>query len=127
MEITERNLTLDKFTEEQFVPFSEHPFWVVPLQESDFTERGINHCVVLDIGGRLVGPECQELVEHIKRLIEKGERIIVINLKAVISVDEWGVGSLVSCYVSIKNSGGAWLLANPSRKFQNRIKIMGIL
>ena len=126
MQITERDITMDAFIEEEFVPFTEPPFGAT-LQKRDFIKRGMKHCVVLDISGRLVDPKCKELFMHVKRLIEKGEQMIVLNIEAVNTVDRSGVGSLVSCYVSIINSGGALLLANPTRKFQDYFKCMRFL
>jgi anti-anti-sigma regulatory factor len=116
MHIVERSITLDEFREERLEPFEAHPFggairhWVL-------MEGQMSRIVVLDLVGALAGSESHELRVHTKRLIERGERTIVINLKLVTKADQIGLAELISCYISIIQSGGAMLLANPPRKF----------
>ena len=112
MHIVERVITLDEFRAERFEPFAGPPFGASVLMKNQ-----MSHYVVLDLVGALMGSESHELVVRAKRLIENGERTIVINLKSVTTVDEWGLGELIGCYMNIVGSGGAILLANPPSQF----------
>jgi anti-anti-sigma factor len=116
MNIVERNITMDEFRKEQFESFAAPPFGAA-LHDGVFMEMHVNRVVVLDLVGALAGSESRKLRVHINRVIERGERTIVINLKSVTKVDPTGLGELISCYVSIIHSGGAMLLANPPRQF----------
>lgn len=110
MHIIERRLILDEFNAERFEPFERHPFLAGELMR-----KQMSHYIVLDIVGALAGSQSNDLVLHTERLIARRERAIVINLKSVTKVDDWGLGTLVRCYINIAGSGGDVLLANPSK------------
>ncbi len=67
--------------------------------------------VVADCSGRIVfGEETAELRDRIRALISKGSRI-VLNLADVTYIDSGGLGTLVSLFITARNSGGAVKLA----------------
>jgi anti-sigma B factor antagonist len=73
--------------------------------------------VVVDLSGRLtVGAEVATFRERMQKLIDTGQRSIILNLKGVDYIDSTGLGALVMNYTSLQKAGGKVKLLNLSRR-----------
>lgn len=92
------------------------PLTIAEEQREDVT--------ILKVSGRLVlGDESNELRSTIKRLVDSGEKKIIVDLGDVPYIDSAGLGTLVSAYASVNNSGGSIKLANLSKKIHDTLNI----
>jgi anti-sigma B factor antagonist len=87
-------------------------------------EEQRNDVTILKLSGRLVlGDESNELRSTIKRLVDAGEKKIVVDLGEVPYMDSAGLGTLVSAFASVSNAGGTMKLANLSKKIHDILNI----
>ena len=64
----------------------------------NISERRIGSVVILDLQGKiLLGDGDIQLKEYIARLIEQGERRILLNMAGVPYMDSSGLGEVVRC------------------------------
>lgn len=92
------------------------------------TERRIGPITVLDLDGRLVYGEGDQLFkEHINGLVRQGRKHILLNMKDVTYLDSAGVGVLVWKFVTIRKQGGTIKLANLSPRSHNVMHISKLL
>jgi anti-sigma B factor antagonist len=83
-----------------------------------------NGVTVLTLSGRLVlGDESNDLRTTIKRLVDAGDKKIVVDLGDVPYMDSAGLGTLVSAFASVSNAGGSMKLANISKKIHDILYI----
>jgi anti-sigma B factor antagonist len=79
---------------------------------------------ILKLSGRLVlGDESNELRSTIKRLLDSGDKKIIVDLGDVPYIDSAGLGTLVSAFASVSNAGGTMKLANISKKIHDTLNI----
>jgi len=72
---------------------------------------------ILDLDGRLtVGDEVATFRERMQKLIESGQKNIILNMNKVDYVDSTGLGALVMCYTTLQRAGGNVRLLNLSRR-----------
>jgi anti-anti-sigma factor len=91
-------------------------------------ERTVDSVVVLDLAGRLVlGDGDQLLKETVQNLVASGRRHVVLNLADVSYVDSSGLGSLVAVFLSARKQGGALKLLNPSKRLHDLLAIAKLL
>jgi anti-sigma B factor antagonist len=86
--------------------------------------RNAGHVTVLDVEGRIVlGDEIHMLREAVHRLIAEGKKKIILNLAEVDYIDSSGVGELVGCFTTVRNSGGELKLLNLTQKVQDVLHV----
>lgn len=79
---------------------------------------------VVLIDGALGAGDSENLYErHVGRLIEAGERHLVLDLSRVARIDSIGVGGLVQMLVRIRKRGGSLKLAAPTPFVRNVLTI----
>ena len=77
----------------------------------------MNGAVVVDVEGKLVGgPESGDFHGLIKRLLEDGEKRIVINLQETPWANSQGIGLLIGALTSVTNAGGKLALAQAGER-----------
>ena len=80
--------------------------------------------VVVKVQGKLMGgPDTKKCHEKMKHLIEEGHQQMVIDLSRVEWVNSSGLGMLVACYTSCRNSGGQFKIAGPTEKTKSLLKM----
>jgi len=88
------------------------------------TERSIGDATVVDLRGRLFGPDATEQFgAAIRRLARSGRRRLVVNLADVASIDAAGLGALVDAYCFVSRNRGTLGLANVTGRLHNLIVI----
>lgn len=85
--------------------------------------RQIGSVVVLDVVGRLVFGEIDEMRDTISRLLEAGSRSFVLNLSRVSYMDSAGLGQTIAAYTSVTRRGGRVVLLNPSKQTNQLLQI----
>jgi len=86
--------------------------------------REVSHVTILDVHGRIVlGDEIGQLRDAVRGLIAEGKKKIVLNLADVDYIDSSGVGELVGCFTTVRNSGGELKLLNLSQKVKDVLHV----
>ena len=68
---------------------------------------------ILKLSGRLVlGGEMNDFRSTVKRLLDAGDKKIIVDLGEVSYIDSAGLGTLVSAFASVSNAGGDQLLSD---------------
>jgi len=110
-------MTAREYREECFKPLRESSALGDVLDAASLEARQVYRVVVLDLAGALTGPGSEEFFTRIQGLVLRGERIIVVNLKAVTWVDSMGLGEIVRSLTAVSRSGGRMPLVNPPLHF----------
>jgi anti-anti-sigma factor len=91
-------------------------------------ERTIGSVVVLDVSGRLVlGDGDQVLKDRVAALFEKGNRHVLLNVSKLSYVDSSGLGVIVASFLAARNLGGALRLVNPSSRLHQLLAMAKLL
>jgi anti-sigma B factor antagonist len=93
--------------------------------------RQIQDVTILDLKGRLslgealaFGPGSDLiLIDAIRKLGEKGQKKIVLNLAGVKYVDSSGVGQLVGALTSARSQGVSLKLINPVKQVEDLLRM----
>lgn len=90
----------------------------------EFTETIVEKGAILKISGIMVDPEAMALNEKVKELLQRGIRYIVLEMSAVrLMNSSFGLGVIAGCWASISRAGGKMIIANPSPKVLQLLKI----
>lgn len=91
-------------------------------------ERAIGPVVVLDVGGRLVlGDGDQLLKERVASHFEKGNRHVLLNVSKLSYVDSSGLGVILASFLAARSVGGAIRLVNPSSRLHQLLTMAKLL
>ena len=93
------------------------------------SSREFGDVTILDLSGKstIDGGESEMLSRHVKKLIGKGARKLLLNLADLIQVDSSGVSVIIAAYVSIKNRGGSLKLVSPRGRVLEVFKVVHLL
>jgi anti-sigma B factor antagonist len=90
--------------------------------------RRLDDVVILDINGRLtLGEGTVTLREALQKLLEDGDRKLVMNLAEVDYVDSAGLGELITLFTTVRARGGQLKLLNLTRRIQDLLQITKLL
>ena len=64
---------------------------------------------------------------HIKELLDKGEKNILVNMANVDYMDSSGVGELIASFTTVARSGGKMKLLNLSPKIKDILQITQLM
>jgi len=80
-------------------------------------QRKVDNVVILDMSGKITIGDADILVrDTIDRLLDEGEKNILLNLEKVSYIDSAGIGELVTAIKKVKEEHGSIKLTNPSPK-----------
>lgn len=98
------------------------------ISKLELGERDVNDVAVIDIIGELtVGSEKERLLEMVRKKIEAGRRLLVINMSQCRRVDSAGIGELVACLVTAARHDAALRLSNIPSQIYGIMKITNVL
>lgn len=98
--------------------------WDRNMTQLEISERRRDGVVILDLTGKIIiGDGSRLLSAEVGRLIQSGDRRIVLNLAAVSSVDSSGIGELVSRHTTTRHSRGRLVLLNLPRKIRDLLTV----
>jgi len=90
--------------------------------------RHLDDVVILDINGRLtLGEGTVTLRAAVQKLLEGGDRKLVMNLADVDYVDSGGLGELITAFTTVRAHGGQLKLLNLTRRIQDLLQITKLL
>jgi anti-sigma B factor antagonist len=76
--------------------------------------------VILDLRGKLMGgPDAEVFRNAVLKLLEKGDKRVVVNLHNIDWINSTGVGILISAYTTMRRSGGDLKLLHVSDKIRS--------
>src|ERR1051326_1323596 len=91
-------------------------------------QRTAGDVTILDLSGKItIGAGSVQLRDAVRKLIESGNKKILLNLGDVSYVDSSGIGELVSSFTTTSNAGGNLKLLNLTKKIQDLLAITKLL
>jgi anti-sigma B factor antagonist len=98
------------------------------MNNLEISERRLAGVTVLDLRGSIrLGQGNIDLHQALKRLVEKGDRYVVINLADVTHVDSSGLGELVAGYTTLQRSHGELKLLKLTERVHELMVITKLL
>lgn len=98
------------------------------INKLELGERVVKEAAVIDIIGELtVGSDKERLLETVRKNIEAGRRLLVINLSQCRRVDSAGIGELVACLVTAARHDANLRLAAVPSQIYGIMKITNVL
>ena len=98
------------------------------MAQLSIKERQSGEVMVLDLSGKItIGEGSVQLREEVRKLLDAGNKNILLNLGDVAYVDSSGIGELVSSYTTTSNQGGHLKLLNLTKKIQDLLMITKLL
>jgi anti-sigma B factor antagonist len=90
--------------------------------------RESGNVVILDLDGRItIGEEVAALRDHIKELLDAGQKNILLNLAEVSYIDSTGLGQFVGSFATVTSRGGQLKLLNLQKKLQELMQITKLI
>ncbi len=94
----------------------------------DIEERVVNSVTILDLKGKLILGEGDELLrDKINSILHQGHRHILLNLEGVPYIDSAGLGEVVRTYTTVSRQGGKLKLLNLTKRIQDLLSITKLL
>ena len=94
----------------------------------EITERALGDVTILDVDGRIMLGEGDEVFrEVVARLVEAGRIKLILNLEGVPHVDSAGISEIVRTYVTTSKRGGQMKLLNVTRRVHELLAITRLL
>jgi len=77
-------------------------------------ERRVSDVVIVDLKGRVLIDSTHPALDAVRKLLDQGERHILLNYEGVEFIDSAGIGEIVSCVAAANNVGASLKLLKPS-------------
>src|SRR5947208_11601059 len=91
-------------------------------------ERAVGDVVVLDVKGRVMLGEGDELLkDKVNSLLNQGRKKIVLNLAEVPYIDSAGLGEVVRTFTTVSRQGGHLKLLNLTKRITDLLAITKLL
>ncbi len=91
-------------------------------------ERQAGDVTSLDLWGQItLGETSEALRSEISRLVDSGQKKIILHMAGVGQVDSSGLGNLVSCFTSVQRKGGELKLVKLSERIQDLMLMTKLL
>lgn len=94
----------------------------------DIEERIVNGVTILDLKGKLILGEGDELLrDKINSVLHQGRKHILLNLEGVPYIDSAGLGEIVRTYTTVSRQSGKLKLLNLTKRIQDLLSITKLL
>ena len=91
------------------------------------SERDRRPPSTVSITGALRAPVAPELSRTLEALIRRGERRVLLDLRAVDHIDAAGVGELVRAFNATSAAGGGLRIAHANSRVRRVLQVTGLL
>ena len=92
------------------------------------SKRTVDGILVITANGRIVfGDESSLLREEVKKVIQDGNKRIVLNLDEINYIDSGGLGTLVALHTTAHNAGSTIKLANLTKRVGDLLQVTKLL
>lgn len=93
----------------------------------EVVERSVPGAIVLDVIGELgVGAGTERLLGAVRKSLDGGNRLVIINMSGCTRVDSSGLGELVTCLITATRKGGSLRLASVPSPVRGLIKLTNL-
>jgi len=83
---------------------------------------------ILEISGRLcLGDDSRGIRQTVRTLVADGHARLLLHLEKLAFIDSAGIGSLVACFATARNGGGALKLLRPSARVVEALTLTKLL
>ena len=87
------------------------------------TVRQIGNVTIVDLSGRItLGDAACRLRDTVRDLIQRGDRLLLLNLQDVTYIDSAGLGELVGTYATMVNRCGQIKLLHADNKVRDVLR-----
>jgi anti-sigma B factor antagonist len=94
----------------------------------EIEERVVNSVTILDLKGKLILGEGDELLrDKVNSLVHQGRKNILLNLEGVPYIDSAGLGEVVRTYTTVSRQGGKLKLLHLTKRIQDLLSITKLL
>ena len=94
----------------------------------EIEERVVNSVTILDLKGKLILGEGDELLrDKVNSLVHQGRKNILLNLEGVPYIDSAGLGEVVRTYTTVSRQGGRLKLLHLTKRIQDLLSITKLL
>ncbi len=91
-------------------------------------ERELQGALVIDVVGELtVGSGTETLLNLVRKSLEAGRRLLLVNMKECRRVDSSGIGELVTCLVTATRHDAVLRLTNIPQQIRGLMKMTNVL
>lgn len=92
------------------------------------SKRRVDNVMILDlVGGIRLGEENAHLHNAIRRVVEGGEKNILVNLAQVTRIDSSGMGELIAAWTTLRKHGGEAKLLNLTKTVEHLMTLTKLL
>ena len=92
------------------------------------SERRVNGVMILDLVGDIrLGQENADLHNTIRKVVENGEKNILLNLAQVTKIDSSGLGELVAAWTTLRKNDGEAKLLNLTQTVEHLMTLTKLL
>ncbi len=94
----------------------------------ELRERELDGALVFDIIGEFtVGSGTENLLERVRKSLEAGRRLLLVNLKECRRIDSSGIGELVTCLVTAARHDATLRLTNIPQQIRGLMRMTNVL
>lgn len=98
------------------------------MKKLELRERELDGAHVIDIVGELtVGSGTETLLEVVRKSLEAGRRLLLVNLSQCRRVDSSGIGELVTCLVTATRQDAVLRLTSIPQQIRGLMKMTNVL
>ena len=98
------------------------------MKKLELPQRELDGALVIDVVGELtVGSGTETLLEVVRKSLEAGRRLLLVNLKQCSRVDSSGIGELVTCLVTATRHDAIFRLTSIPQQIRGLMKMTNVL
>jgi len=84
--------------------------------------------VILDIKGKILfGEGVEDLRQEIQKMVDSGEKKVLMNFADVPYLDSTGLGEVIRCYTTMKKNGGDIKIINLTNNVRDLLSVTKLI
>jgi anti-anti-sigma factor len=98
------------------------------MKKLQLSERELDGALVFDVAGELtVGSGTEVLLDAVRKSLDAGRRLLLVNLAQCTRVDSSGIGELVTCLVTATRHDAVLRLTSIPQQIRGLMKMTNVL